>query len=506
MIFSREKSQLPLPLRILTQLHLVACVFCTITGFQLLYNNIIFRTYNLLCLVFIVAGLLFLASFRGLLKREKWSRTFSIFMIMLLLLFAVYNYKPSLPVPYIVTGLWSVAAIAYLKQYRIAQFFVGQAPSLLKNTGIYTILLIVGLTMLVPFLWMVSTSMKEPAMIFKNDLIPIKRFINIDDRRYQVQVKTLLTEVIYEDGDKKGHREFIKGERIALVHADAWLWPWRLKKWRHVLREKSNKGGIISTPVKVCNSRAEIKIISEGPHKSEVMNVSRSRIFSRPCLRLKNYPESFAAIQIGRLYWNSIKIAVLVTLGQVFSSSLAGYAFSRLHFPGRDKIFLAYLATMMVPTVVTMIPLFIMFRKTQLIDTHTAVILPGIFSAYGTFMLRQFFMSIPKDLEEAAKIDGCNLFSVYWRIILPLAKPALATLATFTFMANWRSFIWPLVVIHSQEKMTLPVGLASFMGQYDSEWHLLMAGTVMTLVPMILVFLFNQRYFVKGIQLGAVKG
>ena len=142
----------------------------------------------------------------------------------------------------------------------------------------------------------------------------------------------------------------------------------------------------------------------------------------------------------------------------------------------------------------------------DLINTHAAVILPGIFSAYGTFMLRQFFMSIPNDLEEAAKIDGCNLFGIYWRIILPLSKPALATLATFTFMNNWRAFIWPLIVLNSPDKKTLPVGLESFMGLHNTEWHLLMAGTMMVVLPIILLFLFNQRFFVKGIQLGAVKG
>jgi multiple sugar transport system permease protein len=132
--------------------------------------------------------------------------------------------------------------------------------------------------------------------------------------------------------------------------------------------------------------------------------------------------------------------------------------------------------------------------------------MPALFSAYGTFMLRQFFMSIPSDLEDAAKIDGCSLFGIYWRIILPLSKPALATIVTFTFMGAWREFMWPLVVANSQEIMPLPVLLASFQGLYTTDWTLLMAGSIIVLLPIILIFIFSQRFFIEGIQLGAVKG
>lgn len=220
----------------------------------------------------------------------------------------------------------------------------------------------------------------------------------------------------------------------------------------------------------------------------------------------ENYVRAWKAVPFGRFYLNSIFVAVCVTFGQVFTSSLAAYAFARLHFPGRDKLFLCYLATMMIPSSVTMIPVFILLKTIGWIDTYWALIVPGIFSAYGTFMLRQFFMGLPKDLEDAAKIDGCSLFGIYYRVILPLSLPALATLTTFTFMGSWNSFMWPLIVINSMEKKTLPVGLASFQGLYTTDWTLLMAGSIIVLLPVLIVFIFNQRFFVKGIQLGAVKG
>jgi multiple sugar transport system permease protein len=186
--------------------------------------------------------------------------------------------------------------------------------------------------------------------------------------------------------------------------------------------------------------------------------------------------------------------------------SLTAYAFARLRFPGRDKLFFAYLGTMMIPGSVTMIPVFVIMKKLHWINSYEALIIPGLFSAYGTFMLRQFFMGLPRELEEAAKIDGCSLFGIFWKIILPLSKPALATLTTLTFMGSWNNFMWPLVVTNSTEMKTLPIGLQSFQGMYNTEWTLLMAASIIVLLPVIVVFLANQRFFEEGIQLGAVKG
>lgn len=220
----------------------------------------------------------------------------------------------------------------------------------------------------------------------------------------------------------------------------------------------------------------------------------------------QNYTKAWQVVPFARFYLNSILVTLCTTFGQVLTSSMAGYAFARLQFPGRERIFYAYLATMMIPSAVTMIPVFILLRMLGWIDTYKALILPGIFTAYGTFMLRQFFMTLPKELEDAAKIDGCSYFGIFWRIILPLSKPALATLTTFTFMGSWMNFMWPLIVVNSQEKFTLPVGLSYFQGLHNTDWTLLMAASMMMLVPILIVFIFNQRYFVEGIKLTGIKG
>lgn len=220
----------------------------------------------------------------------------------------------------------------------------------------------------------------------------------------------------------------------------------------------------------------------------------------------KNYLEAWHAIPFGRFYVNSIIVSIAVTAGQVFTSSLAAYAFARLKFPGRDKLFFSYLATMMIPGMVTLIPVFILLKMLNWLDTYKALILPGIFSAYGTFMLRQFFMTLPTDLEDAAKIDGCSLWRIYWQIILPLSKPALSTLAMFTFLGNWQSFFWPLVVTSSERMKTLPIGLSYFQDMYTTNWTLLMAASVIVLAPALLVFILNQRFITQGIAMTGMKG
>ncbi|MFA5164775.1 MAG: carbohydrate ABC transporter permease [Candidatus Omnitrophota bacterium] len=219
-----------------------------------------------------------------------------------------------------------------------------------------------------------------------------------------------------------------------------------------------------------------------------------------------NYVSAFKVVPFAKFYMNSIIVGVAVTIGQVFTSSLAAYAFSRLEFRGRDKLFFAYLATMMIPGSVTMIPVYVLMRLFGWVDTFKALIIPAIFSAYGTFMLRQFFMTLPKDLEDAAKIDGCGFFRIYTTIILPLSKPALATLTVFTFMGNWGNFMWPLLVTNSMNMRTLPIGLESFKTQYSTDWHYLMAGSVMAMLPIVIIFIFTQRYFVESIKLTGVKG
>lgn len=220
----------------------------------------------------------------------------------------------------------------------------------------------------------------------------------------------------------------------------------------------------------------------------------------------KNYVDVWAVVPFGRFYLNSIFVSVALTAGQVATSALAAYAFARLEFPGRDKIFFGYLGTMMIPGAVTMIPVFILLRYLGWIDTYQAMILPGIFTAYGTFMLRQFFLTLPTELEDAAKIDGCSYLRIFWHIILPLSGPALATLTTFTFMGSWMSLMWPLIVVNSHSKFPLPVGLSYFQGVHNTNWELLMSATVMMMLPILVVFVFAQRFFVEGIKLSGIKG
>ena len=236
-----------------------------------------------------------------------------------------------------------------------------------------------------------------------------------------------------------------------------------------------------------------------------------SEIFSYPPtwwpenFTFENYTNAFGAAPFGRFYGNSLFVAIAATLGQLVTCSLAAYAFARMEFKGRDVLFYLFLGTMMVPAHVTMIPSFMILHGLGWIDTYLALIVPMLASAFGTFLLRQFFMTIPKELEEAAFIDGCTRWGVLWRIILPLSKPALATLAIFTFMTVFNDFIWPLIVLNTEDMYTVQLGLAIFRDRYSIEWGNLMAGSVVATLPILLVFFFAQKYFIQGITLSGLK-
>lgn len=334
-------------------------------------------------------------------------------------------------------------------------------------------LCLVAATTIVPFLWALSISLKPEEDVFRAGMVPrsVEERAVVDGRDVRVRV----------------------------------------------LRDDLPGG---KTRVKVALDKRIVDI--DGP----VRRVERLDI------RWDNYPAAWRAypfLSFGRAYVNSLVVAGLVTLGQVVTCALAAFAFARLRFPGRDLLFLAYLATMMVPGCVTMIPTFMLLKVMpealnellgiewfgrQLViggsvcgvDSYFALIAPRCFSAYGTFMLRQFFLGIPKELEEAATLDGCGALGVLRHVVLPLARPALATLAIFTFMWAWGDFFWPLIVTRSDEIKTLPLLLQSFQGTYGARWSLLMAASIMGLLPMLIVFLLGQRHFIEGIKLGAVKG
>jgi multiple sugar transport system permease protein len=220
----------------------------------------------------------------------------------------------------------------------------------------------------------------------------------------------------------------------------------------------------------------------------------------------QNYPQVLDILPFARFFLNSLFVALSVTALQLLTCSLAAYAFARLRFPGRDALFLGYLGTLMIPGQVVIIPNFILLRTLGWIDTYQALILPAAFSAFGTFLLRQYFLTIPRELEDAAVVDGASYWQIYLRVILPLSGPALSALAIFTFLAQWNSFLYPLVVTSSTEMSTLTVGLNTLQGQYNTAWTLLMAGSVIALVPVLLVFIFAQRYFIRGIAMTGLGG
>jgi multiple sugar transport system permease protein len=221
-----------------------------------------------------------------------------------------------------------------------------------------------------------------------------------------------------------------------------------------------------------------------------------------------NYLEIWRRLPFHLFFRNSFVVATLETLGVLFTSSLAGYSFARLRYPGRDQLFLVYLSTMMIPFAVRMIPLFVLMRTFGWVDNLAALIVPGMFSAWGTFLMRQFMLTIPRELEDAALIDGCSYFRIYWRIILPLTMPALATLGIFHFMGSWNNFLWPLIILNSMSNKTLPLGLAAFqaMVAMKTPWHLVMAAAVVSVLPIMVIFMLGQKYYVRGIVTTGLKG
>jgi multiple sugar transport system permease protein len=221
---------------------------------------------------------------------------------------------------------------------------------------------------------------------------------------------------------------------------------------------------------------------------------------------LDSYSQLLELLPFDRMILNSLLVAISVTIGQVISGSMAAYVFSRLEFRRKNALFLIYLATMMVPSQVTIVPLFILMRYLGWINTYQAIISPMVFTAFGTFLLRQSFLTIPKDLEEAAFIDGASHWTVFWKIIMPVSKPALATLSVFAFMQAWNAYLWPLFVTNDEKIMTLPVGLALLHGRYLTQWNLVMAGAVVTIIPMLIIYLVAQEYFVKGVVTSGIKG
>jgi multiple sugar transport system permease protein len=222
--------------------------------------------------------------------------------------------------------------------------------------------------------------------------------------------------------------------------------------------------------------------------------------------RWQNYVDIWTKIPLGLFVWNTAKITIAVTILQLLTSSFAAYAFAKLKFPFRDTLFLGYIATIAMPWQVYMVPQFLLMRELGLHNTHWSLIVLQAFTAFGVFLMRQFYQSIPDELCEAARIDGMNEYQIWWRIMLPLSKPALSTLTIFTFVTTWNDFLGPLIYLTKTELKTIQIGLRMFISQYSAEYGLIMAASVVALIPVLVVFLALQRFFIEGIASTGLKG
>ena len=223
-------------------------------------------------------------------------------------------------------------------------------------------------------------------------------------------------------------------------------------------------------------------------------------------MTLANYQEMFGRTGMARNFANSVLVSLAITLGSLLFNTLAGYAFAKLRFAGRERMFRLLLAALVVPAQVAMLPLFLMMKQMGLVNTYAGVVAPALAGVFGIFLVRQYARSIPDELLEAARIDGAGEWRIFFRIVLPMLKPVLVTLAIFTFMAAWNDFMWPLIVLTDQEHYTLPVALATLSREHIMDVEMMMAGAVVTVLPVLLLFLLLQRYYVQGLLLGSVKG
>ena len=221
---------------------------------------------------------------------------------------------------------------------------------------------------------------------------------------------------------------------------------------------------------------------------------------------LRNYGELFQRAGMGRYLLNSLLVAAATTLVAVAFNVMAGYAFAKLHFGGRERVFKSLLAALVIPAQVAMLPLFLLLKQFGLINTYWGVIIPGMANIFGIFLIRQYLLAIPDSLLDAARMDGAGEFRIYWALVLPLCRPILVTLAIFTFMGAWNDFMWPLIVLTDSSMYTLPVALANLLGEHVQDTELMMAGSVLTVLPVLLLFVALQKYYIAGIMLGGMKG
>lgn len=221
---------------------------------------------------------------------------------------------------------------------------------------------------------------------------------------------------------------------------------------------------------------------------------------------LDNYKNVWKELPFGKWLFNSVLVTLIQTVSNVFFSALAGFAFARLEFKGRKLIFGLLLSSLMIPGIILLVPKFIILNEFQLINSYGGLIIPGLVGVTNIFLMKQFFETIPKDLEQAALIDGCSYFRIFWQIFLPISKPALAAVAIYTFQGSWNEFLWPVIVTYTEDMYTLPLGMASLRTELLTDWPLLMAGTILISLPTLMIFVVFQRYFVQGVASSGLKG
>lgn len=362
----------------------------------------------------------------------------------------------------------------------------------------YFLLTAFACTTMLPFIWMINASMKPLDAVDE-----ISPFPTLAQRARHVEMVQLSeTEIngaplseLSTDAKFEHYLGILGAEQALIVFRES----------RGILAETS------AEPLPEVNGVDDLKTLPQ-PAFEELVRALAATQFSLMSYyghnTAANYKEVWDSddISFKRYYFNSFFIAGWVTLLQCFTSSLAAYAFARILWPGRDTVFKLYLATMMIPGVVVMIPNYVLMVNLHLLDSYVGLIVPAAFSAFGTFLLRQFMLTISPSLDEAARIDGASHWQIYWNIMLPLARPGLIVLSIFTFLGNYGSFFWPLVLIKSEHLRTLPIGMLYFDTAYGNQTNLIMAGSVLNIVPLIILFVLLQKYLVAGIQLGAVKG
>jgi multiple sugar transport system permease protein len=370
----------------------------------------------------------------------------------------------------------------------------------LQRFLIYTLLLLGALTFLAPLLWMLSTGLKpiEQTMSMPPTWIPSKLFVEKDGARVEVKRGELIeipSYVVEIEGERHivARASVVNGQMTQhLPNGEEKSVPVRIVQ--EIPADQQHAWATV-TPVAVTNATWEV--------------LPASSIIKKVWPRWSNFINAIKAMkEFPRYLRNTLILCVLTVIGTVVSSSLAAYGFSRVNWRGRDKVFMVALATMMVPFPVTMVPLYCLFGWLGWIGTLKPLWVSSFFGgAFNVFLLRQFFMTIPKDLSEAARIDGCSEFRIFWQIILPLCRPALMVVALFQFMYTWNDFLGPLIYLTNQDDFTLALGLQFFQSQQGgTEWHYLMAASTLVALPIIVLFFFTQKTFIEGISMTGIKG